>query len=407
MISPHHSHPTNRVRPSDSRPSDSNGENRPIRWERDSDGTTLVMSYDHMGRRREKNNQRFFYDGYLQVVNFHSPTQTQSSNYYIWDCTEPIATRPLVWTKNDLSSYYNLDGNKNVSEVVAADGAVSAHYEYAPFGAVITQHGEAAAANPWRFSSEYAEDDTATVYYNYRPYEPVVGMWLCRDSIGELGSLNLYSFVVNSPMIRLDLLGRLDSSMIEYVKRNFSTTVKGFAGGGGGISVLITRESGKHCCRGGKNNGQLKEIIEWTVGGNVAVGIGIGAEIEVLGVGFDFQVTFASASADLMTAHIILDDCLDDVTARVDLLNITASPGVKEASLGLGMLASGTLSVYGGFELNLGVELGKNWHFYGGIYFDYDFSISGKFLWREYGGVGLDDLAPHQRIVLVDFGNGN
>ena len=73
----------------------------------------------------------------------------------------------------------------------------------------------------------------------------------------------------------------------------------------------------------------------------------------------------------------------------------------------MGMLASGTLSVYGGFELNLGVELGKNWHFYGGIYFDYDFSISGKFLWREYGGVGLDDLAPHQRIVLVDFGNGN
>ena len=377
-----------------------NGENRPIHWVRDSDNTTLTMSYDHMGRRREKNNQRFFYDGYLQVAD-------NTGNSYIWDCTEPVATRPLAWCRDNFFGYYAHDGNKNVSEVVAADGAVSAHYEYAPFGAVTTQHGEAAAANPWRFSSEYAEDDTATVYYNYRPYEPVVGMWLCRDSIGELGSLNLYSFVVNSPMIRLDLLGRLDSSMIEYVKRNFSTTVKGFAGGGGGISVLITRESGKHCCRGGKHNGQLKEIIEWTVGGNVAVGIGIGAEIEVLGVGFDFQVTFASASADLMTAHITLDDCLDDVSARVDLLNITASPGVKEASLGLGMLASGTLSVYGGFELNLGVELGKNWHFYGGIYFDYDFSFSGKFLWREYGGVGLDDLAPHQRIVLVDFGNGN
>ncbi|MGN0854166.1 MAG: hypothetical protein ACI4R9_01450 [Kiritimatiellia bacterium] len=32
-----------------------------------------------------------------------------------------------------------------------------------------------AASNPWRFSSEYAEDDTATVYYNYRHYEPVMG----------------------------------------------------------------------------------------------------------------------------------------------------------------------------------------------------------------------------------------
>ena len=45
-----------------------NGENRPILWVRDSDNVTLTMTYDHMGRRREKNAQRFFYDGYLQVV---------------------------------------------------------------------------------------------------------------------------------------------------------------------------------------------------------------------------------------------------------------------------------------------------------------------------------------------------
>jgi RHS repeat-associated protein len=184
-----------------------NGENRPIRWVRDSDNTTLTMAYDHMGRRREKNAQRFFYDGYLQVVNFHSPTQTQSSNYYIWDCTEPVATRPLVWTKNDLSSYCNLDGNKNVSEVVAADGAVSAHYEYAPFGAVIAHCGESAAANPWRFSCEYAEDETATVYYNYRHYEPVMGRWTSRDPIAEEGVGAIYSVCRNSVVLSFDFLG--------------------------------------------------------------------------------------------------------------------------------------------------------------------------------------------------------
>ena len=30
-------------------------------------------------------------------------------------------------------------------------------------------------------------DDTATVYYNYRHYEPVTGRWLSRDPVGELG----------------------------------------------------------------------------------------------------------------------------------------------------------------------------------------------------------------------------
>ena len=78
-------------------------------------------------------------------------------------------------------SFYTHDGNKNVSEVVAENGDMSAHYEYAPFGAVIAQRGASAAANPWRFSSEYAEDDTATVYYNYRHYEPETGRWMSRD----------------------------------------------------------------------------------------------------------------------------------------------------------------------------------------------------------------------------------
>ena len=153
-----------------------------------------------MGRRREKNAQWFFYDGYLQVAD-------NTGNAYAWDVMEPIATRPLVWTKNDLSSYYDFDGNKNVSEVVAADGAVSAHYEYAPFGAVIAHCGESAATNPWRFSSEYADDELGCDYYNYREYEPVSGRWLQRDPIEERGSINLFCFVLNACDGSFDYLG--------------------------------------------------------------------------------------------------------------------------------------------------------------------------------------------------------
>ena len=82
---------------------------------------------------------------------------------------------------------------------------MAAHYEYAPFGAVIAQRGASAAANPWRFSSEYAEDDTATVYYNYRHYEPVMGRWLSRDPIGNIFSLNLFAFSFNQQYF--DFLG--------------------------------------------------------------------------------------------------------------------------------------------------------------------------------------------------------
>ena len=135
-----------------------NGENRPILWENVSTNSPtpnsstppqISMSYDRMGRRVTKNDQRFVYDGYLQIANFevvstNSQLTTYNAQLFIWDSTEPVATRPLVWNHSALN-YYTHDGNKNVSEVIAENGDTEAHYEYAPFGAVIAQRGASVA----------------------------------------------------------------------------------------------------------------------------------------------------------------------------------------------------------------------------------------------------------------------
>ena len=154
-----------------------NGENRPILW---AQGTnTISMTYDRMGRRVTKNDQRFVYNGYLCIKKIDDSATAHSSllpdHYFIGDPTEPVATRPLAWQRGTSVAYYTHDGNKNVSEVIASNNDVAAHYEYAPFGALTVSRGVSDAANPWRFLSEYAEDDTATVYCNYRHYEPVTG----------------------------------------------------------------------------------------------------------------------------------------------------------------------------------------------------------------------------------------
>ena len=189
-----------------------NGENRPILWE---NGDTVVsMSYDRMGRRVTKNDQRFVYDGYLQIANFElSATnlqfRTHNLQLFVWDPTEPVATRPLVWNSltfqpfNFSTSYYTHDGNKNVSEVVAENGDIAAHYDYAPFGSVNAQTGTLAVANLFRFSSEYADDTLRLVYFNYRHYEPITGRWLSRD-LEE--SSNLY-LLVNNNTSDCDFLG--------------------------------------------------------------------------------------------------------------------------------------------------------------------------------------------------------
>jgi RHS repeat-associated protein len=182
-----------------------NGENRPILWENistnsptpnSSTPTLISMSYDRIGRRVTKNAQRFVYDGYLQIANFELQTSDIKHHTFIWDPTEPIATRPLVWNHSALNSphsallFYTHDGNKNVSEAMDAFGDVSAHYDYAPFGAVTVALGDSANANVWRFSSEFAEDGLRLVYYNYRHYEPVIGRWLSRDFVDEKGFLD-------------------------------------------------------------------------------------------------------------------------------------------------------------------------------------------------------------------------
>ena len=184
-----------------------NGENRPILWtciqsdnQTITNNQTITMSYDRMGRRVTKNDQRFAYDGYLQIAD-------NGGNVYIWDSTEPVATRPLAWKCDASSAYYTHDGNRNVSEVIADDGTVAAHYEYAPFGAAIAQHGASAASNPWRFSSEYADVDIVLVYYNFRYYNPIVGSWISRDPSEELGGLNLLCFCMNNPISAYDFLG--------------------------------------------------------------------------------------------------------------------------------------------------------------------------------------------------------
>ena len=113
------------------------------------------------------------------------------------------------------SYYYVHDGNKNVSALVAAQPAqpaqpaLLASYVYAPFGAVTSSSGTLAAANPFRFSSEYHDDLLSFVYYNYRHYNPGDGRWMSRDRDNgkALPLENAYIFSQNMPVSRFDVIG--------------------------------------------------------------------------------------------------------------------------------------------------------------------------------------------------------
>jgi RHS repeat-associated protein len=100
------------------------------------------------------------------------------------------------------------DGNGNVVALVnAADGTTLANYEYGPFGEVIRSTGVMAKNNPFRFSTKYDDDESDLLYYGYRYYKPSTGAWPNRDPLQERGGKNLYEFVNNNPLDRIDFLG--------------------------------------------------------------------------------------------------------------------------------------------------------------------------------------------------------
>jgi hypothetical protein len=52
------------------------------------------------------------------------------------------------------------------------------------------------------------------VYYNYRYYSPELGRWLSKDSIEERGGANVYGFVGNDGLNKIDYLGKFEISSI-------------------------------------------------------------------------------------------------------------------------------------------------------------------------------------------------
>jgi len=103
------------------------------------------------------------------------------------------------------------DGNGNIKGLVnAADGTISARYDYGPFGELIRQTGPMSKANPIRFSTKFTDDETDLLYYGYRYYNPSTGRWLSRDPIVQFGGGNLYGMVGNNAISQFDLFGLKD-----------------------------------------------------------------------------------------------------------------------------------------------------------------------------------------------------
>ena len=189
---------------------------------------SIKFEYDARGRRIGKkvwNNtafngtpaleQKFLYDGWNLSGVLNSSFALQTS--FIWgsDLSGSMQGAGGVGGLLEVSDAVNgvhfvaHDGNGNVTALAkAADGTLSAQYEYGPFGEVVRATGPMAKANPFRFSTKYQDDETDLLYYGYRYYNAGTGRWFSRDPVAsESGGANLYGLAANDVIDNYDVLG--------------------------------------------------------------------------------------------------------------------------------------------------------------------------------------------------------
>ncbi len=89
-----------------------------------------------------------------------------------------------------------------------AQAEIITYEEYNPFGdTVYTLKSEYENSKEYQYSAQEKDNSTQLYYYGYRYYAP----WLCRwtrpDPAGTIDGFNLYAFVGNEPVGRVDMIG--------------------------------------------------------------------------------------------------------------------------------------------------------------------------------------------------------
>lgn len=191
-----------------------NGENRLVKIEKGNYMETY--DYDYKGRRWVKKCfeivndiemltqvEYFIYDEYKQIASYRGNDKTLVQTF-VWSKNE--FDIPLWFSTSAKNYFYVVDANKNIRIVIDSAGNTVQEYDYGPMGQVIS-FGDNIINNPYKFSSEYHDDKTNLVYFNYRYYSPILGRWINRDPIGEDRDMNLYVMVQNDTINNFDILG--------------------------------------------------------------------------------------------------------------------------------------------------------------------------------------------------------
>lgn len=118
--------------------------------------------------------------------------------------------RGLGLIKSDNNGWYLFNGHGDVVQLADGTGAVTKEYAYDAFGN--EKNINPSDTNPFRYTGEYFDKESGSVYLRARYYDPTTGRFLSEDTYNGKAtdplSLNLYTYCENDPVNFTDPSGK-------------------------------------------------------------------------------------------------------------------------------------------------------------------------------------------------------
>jgi len=190
----------------------------------DTNATSATYEWDAEHRliaiNQGTNRSEFYYDGLgrrARIVEKQNGSIVTNSSF-LWCGAELCEARDATGTTiagryfqqgiqeaGGANWFYTRDHLGSIREATDANGGLNSRYKYAPYGQrTLIQE---AMSIPSGFTGHYIHARSGNYLTLFRALDSGLGRWLSRDPEGEQHGVNLYAYVLNNPINKIDPFG--------------------------------------------------------------------------------------------------------------------------------------------------------------------------------------------------------